>query len=115
MAPHRWLWFSIVLLLTGVSNSGSQAQPGSTQDPSKQLVEAVVYTTLRPPNWDIYVFDKPGAPPRKLTDDPALDYNAVFSPDGRRVVFTSERTGNADLYALDLKDGGAPVRLTHAG
>jgi TolB protein len=76
------------------------------------LVEAVVYTTLRPPNWDIYLFDKPGGPPRRLTNDPALDYNAVFSPDGRWVVFTSERTGNVDLYALNLKNGGAPVRLT---
>lgn len=76
------------------------------------LIEAVVYTTLRPPNWDIYLFDKPGGAPRRLTDDPALDYNAVFSPDGRWVVFTSERTGNSDLYAFDLKSGGPPIRLT---
>lgn len=76
------------------------------------LVGAVVYTTLRPPNLDIYLFDEPGGPPRRLTEDPALDYNAVFSPDGRWVVFTSERTGNVDLYALDLEDGGPPVRLT---
>jgi Tol biopolymer transport system component len=27
-------------------------------------------------------------------------------------VFTSERAGSADLYALDLKDGGPPIRLT---
>jgi hypothetical protein len=105
-------WFPIVLLLTGASNSGSQAPPGSTQDPSRPLVEAVVYTTLRPPNWDIYAFDKPGAAPRKLTDDPALDYNAVFPPDGRWVVFTSDRTGNTDLYALDLQDDRPPIRLT---
>jgi TolB protein len=79
---------------------------------SDSLVEAVVYTTLRPPNWDIYLFDAPGGEPRRLTDDPALDYNAVFSPDGRWIVFTSERSGSADLYALDLTDGGPPVRLT---
>jgi Tol biopolymer transport system component len=87
---------------------------GQTPAPigSDDLVEAVVYTTLRPPNWDIYLFDEPGGEPRRLTDDPALDYNAVFSPDGRWVVFTSERAGSADLYALDLKDGGPPIRLT---
>jgi TolB protein len=79
---------------------------------SDSLVEAVVYTTDRPPNWDIYLFDEPGGEPRRLTDDPALDYNAVFSPDGRWIVFTSERAGSADLYALDLTDGGPPVRLT---
>lgn len=30
-----------------------------------------------------------------------------FSPDGRRVVFTSDRTGHAQLYEIEL-DGGAP-------
>lgn len=49
------------------------------------MVEAVVYTTLRPPNWDVYLFEQPGAAPRRLTDHPALEYNAVFSPDGRWV------------------------------
>ncbi len=76
------------------------------------LVEAIVYTTTRPPNFDIYLFDEPDQSPRRLTDDPAMDYNAVFSPDGRWVVFTSERGGNADLYALDLERDEAPVRLT---
>jgi Tol biopolymer transport system component len=104
VALRRSFSFPILLVLTGAWNAGSQAQPGSTQHPPEWLVEAVVYTTLRPPNWDIYLFDKPGGAPRRLTADPALDYNAVFSPDGGWVVFTSERTGNTDLYALDLKD-----------
>jgi len=81
--------------------------------PHDSLVEAIVYTTLRPPNWDIYLFDKPGGTPRRLTDDPALDYNAEFSPDGRWVVFTSERAGNADLYALDLRTTDRVIRLTN--
>ena len=77
------------------------------------LVEAVVYSTIRPPNQDIYLYERPGEAPRRLTDDPALDYNAVFSPDGRWLVFTSERAGSGDLYALDLEGGGASVvRLT---
>jgi TolB protein len=76
------------------------------------LVEGVVYTSLRPPNWDIYLFAEPGGEPRRLTDDPALDYNAVFSPDGRWIVFTSERAGSADLYALDLEADHPAVRLT---
>jgi Tol biopolymer transport system component len=74
--------------------------------------DRILYTTLRPANWDIYLFDGPGSEPRRLTDDPALDYNPVFSPDGRWVVFCSERRGNPDLYALDLKKGGQPRLLT---
>jgi Tol biopolymer transport system component len=67
---------------------------------------------LRPPNFDVFLFERPGAAPRRLTTSDATDYNAVFSPDGRWVVFTSERSGNADLFALELERTGAPVRLT---
>src|SRR5262245_23033283 len=74
--------------------------------------DRLLYTTLRPANWDIYLFEGQGSEPRRLTDDPALDYNPVFSPDGRWVVFCSERRGNPDLYALDLKNGGQPRLLT---
>lgn len=74
--------------------------------------ETVAYSSLAPGNWDIYRFDHPGATPQRLTSDPGLDYNPAVSPDGRWMVFTSERTGNPDLYALDLTQPGAPVRLT---
>lgn len=78
-----------------------------------KLEEAIVCTRFCPSNWDIFLFDVPGGTPRQLTHDPALDYNAVFSPDGSWVVFTSERTGSAELYALNLEGEGEPVRLTY--
>ena len=56
--------------------------------------EWISYSSLRPSNWDIYHFTSRGAAPRRLTDHPGLDYDAVFSPDGKWVVFTSERRGN---------------------
>ena len=72
--------------------------------------ERIVYSSLRPGNWDIFYFASAGAAPRRLTDHPGLDYDAALSPDGRWVVFTSERRGNPDLYALEL-DSGAQARL----
>jgi Tol biopolymer transport system component len=75
--------------------------------------ELIVYTTLRPPNQDIYLVDRSDAEPRRMTEHLGLDYNATFSPDGRWLVFTSDRGGNTDLYALDLQEeNGEPVRLT---
>ncbi len=71
--------------------------------------ERIVYSSLRPGNWDIFYFASPGAAPRRLTDHPGLDYDAALSPDGRWVVFTSERRGNPDLYALEV--GGGEPRL----
>ena len=76
--------------------------------------ETVVYSSLAPGNWDIYLFEDRGVTPRRLTTDPGLDYNPVVSPDGRWVVFTSERTGNPDLYVLDLEASGAPVPLINS-
>ena len=87
------------------------AQDGSI-DSSDAMVEAVVYTTLRPPNLDIYLFEGVSDAPSRLTDHPALDYNATFSPDGRWIVFTSERSGNPELWAMEVGSRGEPVRLT---
>ena len=55
---------------------------------------------------------EPNAAPKQITDDPALDYDATFSPDGRWIVFCSERSGNPDLYAIDLPHPGPPKPLT---
>jgi len=73
--------------------------------------ERIVYTTLRPANWHLFLFEA-GSPPKQITNDPALDYDATFSPDGRWVVFSSERSGNAHLFAIDLGHPGAPKQLT---
>ena len=73
--------------------------------------ERIVYTTVRPANWELYLFE-PNAAPKQITDDPALDYDATFSPDGRWIVFCSERSGNPDLYAIDLTHPGPPKPLT---
>jgi Tol biopolymer transport system component len=38
----------------------------------------------------------------QLTDDPAFDDQAALSPDGKRLVFVSNRSGHANLWLLDL-------------
>src|SRR6516225_4327870 len=73
--------------------------------------ERIFFNTFRPGNWDIYELSGAGRPARRLTDEPGLDYDAAPSPDGRWLVFTSERRGTADLFVLDLRNGGAPRLL----
>jgi TolB protein len=74
--------------------------------------ERIVYTTVRPANWELYLFEKGSSSPKQITNDPALDYDATFSPDGRWIVFCSERSGGPDLYALDLEHAGSLKPLT---
>jgi TolB protein len=53
-----------------------------------------------------------GGHARALLPRPALDYNASLSADGVWVVFTSERSGNADIYRARL-DGSHLEQLTN--
>src|SRR5262245_34356926 len=97
----RLHWFASLLLPLAIAVTFAQ---GDRRD-------RVTYTTFRPGNWDIFRFSEPGAPPERLTVDPGLDYDPVVSPDGRWLVFCSERRGSPDLFALDLLRGGEPRLL----
>lgn len=48
-----------------------------------------------------------------LVSDSATDSRPLFSPDGVHLAFVSEKTGNGDIYLLDL-DSGSLERLTFA-
>jgi gamma-glutamyltranspeptidase len=51
----------------------------------------------------------------RLTSGPAWDREPAWTPDGRAVVFTSDRSGNGDLYRLGVGPGGpsgAAERMT---
>jgi TolB protein len=94
----------LVILLAAVPVHGAE----------NPVRERIFHAALRPANMDLFLFDVPGKTPRLLASDPALDYNPVFSPDGRWIVFCSERRGNPDLYAVDLQNPGPPVLLTNS-
>lgn len=56
-------------------------------------------------DFDLYI-DGGGA----LAASPGVDGNAAWSPDGKRIAFTSARTGEGDLYLLDLAAVTTPPR-----
>jgi Tol biopolymer transport system component len=48
----------------------------------------------------------------RLTFDPGLDRSPVWTPDGRRIVFSSQRAGGASLFWQAADGTGAAERLT---
>jgi len=48
---------------------------------------------------------EPDGTTRMLTDGEGRDASPRWYPGGRRVVFSSDRAGSADLYAIDVTDG----------
>lgn len=72
----------------------------------------IAFTSNREGSVDLYVTARnSGLPPRRLTNDQAVDGDPAWSPDGSRIVFASERDGNVDLYVIDA-DSGELERLT---
>jgi eukaryotic-like serine/threonine-protein kinase len=55
-------------------------------------------------NTDIYTYDVDSGEAKRLTFDPAIDSMPIWSPDGKRLVFSDNRESNFDLY-LKNSDG----------
>lgn len=60
-----------------------------------------------------HLYMKPidGASITQITDGPANDAQPAFSPDGRRLAFASDRSGQWDIWVIDL-DGRHPMQVT---
>ncbi|MBI1346938.1 biopolymer transporter Tol [bacterium] len=64
------------------------------------------------PHMDLYVIDFNGTGMKRLTDTPGYDAEGSYSRDGKQIVFTSSRDGDADLYIMDA-DGSNTRQLTN--
>jgi Tol biopolymer transport system component len=64
------------------------------------------------PDYDIYVANADGSKPKRLTTTPGYDAEATVSPDGKKIVFTSQRDGELEIYTMDI-NGKNVKRLTN--
>ncbi|MEM9928989.1 MAG: DPP IV N-terminal domain-containing protein [Bacteroidota bacterium] len=97
--------YSLVLALL-LSALSTQAQTRLLRSPALSADHiAFVYA------GDLWVADRDGENPRRLTIDDGVEGLPVFSPDGTTLAFTAEYDGNADVYIVPVA-GGIPKRLT---
>ncbi|MFN0037189.1 MAG: hypothetical protein ACKVUS_19195 [Saprospiraceae bacterium] len=61
--------------------------------------------------YDIYVADLKGRITRQLTNTPGYDAEAVLSPKGDKILFTSDRSGDLELWTMNL-DGSDQKQIT---
>jgi eukaryotic-like serine/threonine-protein kinase len=103
--------------LTWVDRAGKLLEPvgapGIFQSPKlspegKRV--AVARRDLQTGTNDIYVMDLARGASSRLTSDPANDYFPIWSPDGNRIVFGSNRGGKYQLYQK-LASGVGPEEL----
>jgi Tol biopolymer transport system component len=63
------------------------------------------------PTFDIFVTDTETGEHTQLTDEWGYDAEATLNPAGDKIVFTSDRTGDLEIYTMNL-DGSDVVQLT---
>jgi Tol biopolymer transport system component len=80
----------------GTPDQRSMANPSLSADGTRMAFSRVVGG-----NWDIWVVDMQGAV-GKLTSALSLDFNPVWSPDGRRIFYQSN---NSSIYSRSVADG----------
>ena len=62
-------------------------------------------------SFDIFSADSDGNNVKQLTDSPGYDAEATISPKGDKIVFTSLRDGDPEIYTMNL-DGTDQTRIT---
>jgi Tol biopolymer transport system component len=76
---------------------------------------AVARTDPQAGTFDLWLFDVARGVPTRFTFDPANDWDPVWSPDGSRLAFSSNRGGGPttvnNIYVKDSSGGGNEERL----
>lgn len=60
---------------------------------------------------DLWIANRDGSQPRRLTIAPGTETGPLFSPDGQTIAFTANYDGNVDVYTISI-NGGEPKRIT---
>ncbi|MDI1354725.1 MAG: hypothetical protein PSX36_07395 [bacterium] len=91
-------------ILYASTYKGGDACPETVKIPGKYLW--AVFGT-----FDIYVSDLKGKITKQLTNTAGYDAEATVSPNGDKIVFTSDRSGDLELWTMDI-DGKNQKQIT---
>jgi Tol biopolymer transport system component len=81
-------------------------------DPAWSWLGQIAFESERTGSVDVWAIAPDGSDETRLTRSPAFDGDPAWSPDGSKIVFTSERdNGDREVYVMNA-DGSGQTRLT---
>src|SRR4051794_25832820 len=108
MARLRGVLFSVLLPLLLLARAGHAETVKRTRYPA---ISPDGHTLCFSYLGDLWTVPTEGGRAARLTVHPARDIQPRYSPDGKWIVFSSDRYGNYDLFLMPA-EGGEPRRLT---
>jgi dipeptidyl aminopeptidase/acylaminoacyl peptidase len=93
----------------GTPENTPNAAPALSPD-SRQLA----FSRFVDGNWDVWLLDMRGVLAR-VTSDPGLDSFPVWTPDARRIVFSSTQGPSSNMYAQRVNEASPPELLLAGG
>lgn len=120
----------VLAYVTGVATTGAQRRLAWVDRQGREIpLEApprpYIYPRLAPDGTrvsvflqdqelDIWLWDFVRKTFSRATFDPSLDAQHAWTPDGRRLIFSSERAGGRNLYAQAVDGTGMVERVTES-
>lgn len=89
----------------GESAGPSLAEASEGSGPSWELVYDL--DLKGDDNAELFLVSSASSEPRQLTDAPGYDGMPRYTPDGERIIFSSERTGHWQLFDIPAEGGEA--------
>ena len=89
--------------------------PNWSPDGTKVIFDACAATSYPCPggtvDYNVFVMNADGTGLVQLTTSPAIDANPAWSPNGNKIVFRSDATGNTEIWTMNA-DGTGLKKLT---
>jgi Tol biopolymer transport system component len=93
------------ILYASTHKAGKACPPAPAPRADRKYLWAVY------PEFDVFVATEAGKIQKQLTDAPGYDAEATVSPKGDKIVFTSDRSGDLELWIMDV-DGNNQKQIT---
>lgn len=75
----------------------------------------IIFSSMAGSNLNLSAINADGSGRRQLTAGLGDNYHPTVSPDGRYIVFSSNRGGSFNIWRMDAEDGSQPTQLTDGG